>query len=136
MTAMTDRKYRQQGYRESAKEGKGKPAEPSVPRTPGTLKSRTVFRCVDCGTLLPSLTDVLGQCPKCRAELHSCQQCAHFAPGHRFECTQPVPERITDKRARNECTFFSLRGTVERETSLGSGHPEDARRAFHDLFKK
>jgi hypothetical protein len=82
------------------------------------------------------LTDLFGQCPKCRAELHSCQQCAYFAPGQRFECTQPVPERIADKRARNDCTVFSLRVTVERETSSGSGQPEDARRAFHNLFKK
>ncbi|MEW6247354.1 MAG: hypothetical protein AB1555_11700 [Nitrospirota bacterium] len=100
------------------------------------LPSRTVVRCADCGTQLPSLTDALGQCPKCKAELHACQQCAHFAPGQRFECTQPIPERIADKRARNECTFFSLRVTVERETSSGSTDPEAARRAFQNLFKK
>jgi hypothetical protein len=82
------------------------------------------------------LTDVLGQCPKCRAELRACQQCAHFAPGQRFQCTQPVPERIADKRARNECTFFSLRETIEREASSGSTRPDDARRAFENLFKK
>ncbi len=133
---MADRQYRQRGYRESAKQEKGKPEPPALSRTAGMLQSRTVFRCADCGTLLPSLTDGLGQCPKCRAELHSCQQCAHFDPGQRFECAQSVPERITDKRARNGCTFFSLRVTVERETSSGSGHPDDARRAFHNLFKK
>lgn len=133
---MADRKYGQRGYRESEKEGGGRPEGPSVPRTPGMLQSRTVLRCVDCGTLLPPLTDGLGQCAKCRAELHACQQCTHFAPGRRFECTQPVSERIADKRARNECTFFSLRVTVERETSSGSGRPDDTRRAFHDLFKK
>jgi hypothetical protein len=99
-------------------------------------QSRTVVRCVDCGTQLPSLTDTLGQCPKCKAELHACQQCTYFAPGQRFECNQPIPERITDKRARNECTFFSLRATVERETSSRSGHPDEARRAFENLFKK
>jgi hypothetical protein len=82
------------------------------------------------------LTDALAQCPKCKAELHACLQCAHFAPGQRFECTQPIPERIADKRARNECTFFSLRTTVERETSSGSGHPDEARRTFDNLFKK
>jgi hypothetical protein len=82
------------------------------------------------------LPDALGQCPKCRAELHACQQCAHFNPGRRFECTQPVPERIPDKRARNACTFFSLRVTVERETSSGSGRPDDPRRALDNLFKK
>jgi hypothetical protein len=100
------------------------------------LPTRTVARCADCGTLLPSLTDVLGQCPKCKAELHACQQCAHFAPGRRFECDQPLQERIPDKRARNECSVFSLRATVERETSAGSGTPQDARSALDNLFKK
>jgi hypothetical protein len=68
--------------------------------------------------------------------MHACQQCAHFASGRRFECAQPIPERIADKRARNACTFFSLRITVERETSSGSTDPEAARRAFQHLFKK
>ena len=133
---MADRKYGQRGYRETEKEGGGRPEGPSGPRSPGMLPTRTVLRCADCGALLPSLTDGFSQCPKCRAELHACQQCAHFAPGQRFECIQPVPERISDKRARNECTFFSLRATVERETSAGSGRADDPRSAFNDLFKK
>jgi hypothetical protein len=133
---MTDRKYGQPGYRDSEKETGGKLGGSSGPRQPGMLPSRTVFRCTDCGTLLLSLTDGLGQCPKCRAELHACQQCTHFAPGQRFECTQPIPERIADKRARNECTLFSLRATFERETSSASGRPDDPRRALNDLFKK
>jgi hypothetical protein len=133
---MTDRRYGQRGYRESEKERRGKPEGPSLSRTPTMPQSRTVVRCVDCGTQLPALTDTVGQCPKCQAELHACQQCAHFAPGQRFECTQPIPERVADKRARNGCTYFSLRTTVEREISSGSGHPQDARRAFDNLFKK
>ncbi len=133
---MADRKYGQRGYRESEKERRGKPGGSSVPRAPAPLQTRTVVRCADCGTQLPPLTDALVQCPKCRAELHACQQCTHFAPGQRFECAQPIPERIADKRARNECIFFSLRITVERETSSGSADPEVARRAFQNLFKK
>lgn len=133
---MEDRRYGQRGYREHEKERPGKPKEPSRSGVPAMPQTRTVSRCVDCGTPLPPLTDPLGQCPKCRSELHSCRQCAHFDPGHRFECTQPVPERISDKGARNACTFFSLHVTVERETSSGSAHPEDARRAFDNLFKK
>ncbi|HEU4683952.1 MAG TPA: hypothetical protein VFS39_05575 [Nitrospira sp.] len=133
---MAERKYGQQGYRESDKKGTGQPGGSSGTRPRGMLPTRTVSRCADCGTVLPVLTDRLGQCPKCRAELHACQQCTHFAPGQRFECAQPIPDRITDKRARNDCTFFSLRATVERETSSASRRPEDARRALNDLFKK
>jgi hypothetical protein len=133
---MEDRRYSQRGYREHEKERPGKPKEPPRSGAPAMLPTRTVSRCVDCGTLLPPLTDSLGQCPKCGSALHSCRQCAHFDPGQRFECAQPVPERISDKRARNACTFFSLHVTVERETSSGSARPDDARRAFDNLFKK
>ena len=133
---MEDRRYRQPGYRDSATEKRGKGKEPAVPRTSGMPGSRSVSRCGDCGTRLPVVTDSLGRCPQCGAELHSCKQCTHFDPGQRFECAQPIPERIADKRARNECTFFSLRVTVERDTSSGSVRPGDARRAFQNLFKK
>jgi hypothetical protein len=133
---MEDRRYGQRGYREHEKERPGKPKEPSLPRTPAMLQTRTVSRCDDCGTVLPPLTDSLAQCPKCRAELHSCRQCAHFDPGQHFECTQPVPERISNKNARNACTFFSMHVTVERDASSGSAPPDDPRRAFDDLFKK
>jgi hypothetical protein len=47
-----------------------------------------------------------------------------------------VPERITDKGARNTCAAFTLHVTVERETSSGSARPDDARRALDNLFKK
>lgn len=43
---------------------------------------------------------------------------------------------MSDKGARNECTFFSLHVTVERETSSGSASPDDGLRAFDNLFKK
>ena len=135
---MEERRYGQRGYKEHEKERErqGKPKEPSRSGTPAMLPTRTVSRCVDCGTLLPPLIDPFGQCPKCKSELHSCRQCAHFDPGHRFDCTQPIPERIANKNARNACTFFSMHVTVERETASGAASPEDPRRALDNLFKK
>ncbi len=133
---MEDRKYRQSGYKECPNQPQAGREASYASRAPGMVKSRTVSRCAECGTLLPAVADSSGQCPKCRSEVHSCRQCAHFDPGHRFECIQPILERIPDKRARNECVFFSLRVTVERDASLGSVRPEDARRAVDDLFKK
>jgi hypothetical protein len=129
-----DRRYRQQGYKDDASQKQGK--RDDLPRTVGMPGSRSISRCADCGTLLPVSTDPLGQCPNCRAELHACKQCAHFDPGHRFECRQPIPARVPDKRARNECAFFSLPVVVEAATVSGSVRPEDARRAFKNLFKK
>lgn len=132
---MEDRKYRQSGYKEHPDQPQAGREASYASRAPGTVNSRTVCRCADCATPLPTVADSFGQCPKCRSELHSCGQCAHFDPDHRFECTQAILERIPDKRARNECVFFSLRVTVERDTSSGSVRPEEARRAFDRLFK-
>lgn len=133
---MEDRKYRQQGYKQPANESQTRRETPSASRTPGMGKRQAVSRCADCGTLLPTQADPLGQCPHCRSELRSCRQCAYFDPAHRFECSEPIPERIPDKRAHNECGLFSRRVTVERNTASGTVRPEDARRAFTCLFKK
>jgi predicted RNA-binding Zn-ribbon protein involved in translation (DUF1610 family) len=101
---------------------------------PGT---RSVSRCSQCGTVLQGLTEAAGQCPKCGFELHSCKQCTYFDPSSRFECMQPIPERIARKDARNECTFYSMRVTREKETSTpAAAKPSDARQAFENLFKK
>ncbi|HXZ28559.1 MAG TPA: hypothetical protein VEG08_11255 [Terriglobales bacterium] len=102
--------------------------------------ARQVSRCAQCGVVLPALGDLPAQCPKCAAALHSCQQCTHFDPSERFECRQPVPERVTPKDAANACTFYEIRVSVERETTTGISSagrtPADARKAFDDLFKK
>jgi hypothetical protein len=70
----------------------------------------------------------------------------------RFQCLQPVPERIPYKDRANECASFSPRITVARDTAAPvapkpSGLPlvaapnvprkvQDARTAFDNLFKK
>lgn len=140
---MSDRKYRQPGYQDRGEtaqprgEGRPKPRQetfgPRAIQMPGT---RTVSRCSQCGTVLPLLGEPPAQCPKCGFELHSCKQCAHFDPASRFECRQPVPERVARKDVRNTCASYVLRTTVERETSTGAARPMDARQAFENLFKK
>ena len=134
---MSDRRYRQSGYRS---EPGPRPERREPPRPPsgtfGILKSKPTSRCAECGAVLPITADSLAQCPGCRAELHACRQCAHFDPARRFECAQPIVERVADKRARNECTAFSLMVTVERDTSGGAVRPDEARRSFGNLFKK
>jgi len=136
---MTDRRYRQQGYRSAGSGGQDRREPPKPPKPEGTfgvLKSRATSRCAECGAVLPITADSLTQCPHCRVELHACRQCAHFEPTRRFECTQTIAERIADKRAPNDCALFSMMVTVERDTSGGSVHPQDARRGFGGLFKK
>ena len=142
-------KYRQPGYqdrdREDERKGAGQPRTGGGPakrdntfgprpvNMPGT---RAVSRCSQCGTILQN-TSGEGKCAKCGFELHSCKQCSYFDPGSRFECMQPVKERIAKKDARNDCSLYEIRVTREKETSTpASLRPNDARAAFENLFKK
>ena len=70
-------------------------------------------------------------------DLHSCVQCDSFDPGSTFECTQPIPARVSPKDVRNVCTLFAARTTVERRTGStpAANSGGDARQAFDDLFK-
>ena len=101
---------------------------------------RVVTRCSQCGTILQDQIDLNSKCPKCGFELHSCKQCTHFDTSSRFECAEPVAERVARKDARNQCASYSIRVMLEKETSesisLSPQKPDDARRAFEALFKK
>jgi hypothetical protein len=158
-----ERKYRQRGYadreaedkkRERAERGERKPTEPRPkqdmlgPRTPRMVGTVMRARCSSCGAVLAPGFDQNAQCPRCQFELHSCKQCVHFDTGRQFECTQPIAERVAKKDAKNDCKFFEFRMTVEKDTSPvtyaknpstaapAAARPNDARRAFEDLFKK
>ncbi len=141
---MSDRKYRQRGYQDEPRDGglqkppppkrefepRGRPREPRAPNMPGFCE---VVRCARCGNTLSAAIGDDTRCNRCGADLHACAQCVHFDTSRRFECTQPIPARISPKDARNACTFFEARVTVERETH--SPAPHSARQAFDDLFK-
>lgn len=152
-----DRKYSQRGYMESGAPKKkekrppeSRPRQEQIgPRTPRMVGTITRARCSNCGAVLQPGFDPQGKCPKCALELHSCKQCVHFDTSAQFECTQPIPERIPKKDARNECTFYSFRTTIEKDTAPtgavaspaapaehGSSRPSSARKAFDDLFRK
>ena len=154
-----ERKYKQRGYRdrdgdEKKRERAERPPEPRPkhqdmlgPRTPRMVGTVMRARCASCGAVLAPGFDVNGECPRCHFALHCCKQCVHFDTGKQFECTQPIPERITKKDAKNNCRFFEFRMTVEKDTSpvtyatpaappSTAARPNDARKAFEDLFKK
>jgi hypothetical protein len=142
---VSDRKYRQPGYQDRRDEPARKSSEAPAkkkdetfgPRAMQMAASRAVSRCSQCGTLLQGLTEPVGACPKCKFELHSCKQCTHFDPASRFECSQLIPARIPRKDALNECTLYSMRVMVEKETSTSAPvRLNDARQAFENLFKK
>jgi hypothetical protein len=157
-----DRKYRQRGYSDRDAEEKKRervdrpPEQPRPkqqdmlgPRTPRMVGTVMRSRCSNCGAVLAPGFDINGSCPRCQSEMHCCKQCVHFDTGKQFECNQPVIERIGKKDAKNTCPFFEFRMTVEKDTSPvtyaaktaapvapAAGRPNDARKAFEDLFKK
>jgi hypothetical protein len=135
---VSDRKYRQQGYKQRPPEKRepSRPAPAEAPRSGSMLAQRALSRCAACSAVLPIANSSLEQCPTCREALHACRQCTHFEPARRFECTQPIIERIADKNARNTCDAFSLRVTLERNASPDGPRPDDIRRSFNNLFKK
>jgi hypothetical protein len=134
---MADRKYRQQGYRSPDPEPRRRePPRPGESRGGGMLAQKSLSRCAACGETLPIATGSLVECPSCRAAIHACRQCTHFDTSQRFQCREPIPERVEDKQTRNDCERFSLRVTIERDASPDGTRPADIRRAFDNLFKK
>ena len=139
---MSDRKYRQHGYQDSgeprdkasfAKQPRKDTFGPRPVHMPGTHE---VSRCAQCGAVLTILSQPVGQCSKCGFELHSCKQCTYFDPSSRFECMQPVQERVAKKDGRNDCEFYAISVRLEKQTSSGTAStPDAARKAFDNLFK-
>ena len=154
-----ERKYKTRGYQdkdrgEKKEKRQPRPPEPRPqkhdmlgPHTPRMVANVVRARCSNCGAVLGPGYETLSQCPRCKFELHSCKQCLHFDSGAQFECTQPIKVAIPRKDARNTCKFFEFRMTFEKDTApvsyanpapipTGVSRPNDARRAFEDLFKK
>jgi hypothetical protein len=140
-----DRKYRQRGYQDDDRDRrpaggqkpKPEPRDPRLPRDPRVPNMpgfREVFRCTRCGNVESLEIGSLSKCGKCGVALHACIHCESFDPGATFECRQKIPARVSPKDAANECTLFSPRRTVERETG-SSAAPSSAKKAFDDLFK-
>jgi hypothetical protein len=156
---MSDRKYRQRGYQDEGKprgpRGPKPPRPPQErapgrvlqdergPKTPNLMAAHEVCRCARCGNLLSLPLAGDSRCARCGVDLHSCVQCESFDTSARWECTQSatLTARVAPKDARNTCTLFAARTTVERQTGTpasigdGSSGTSSARRAFDDLFK-
>jgi hypothetical protein len=147
---MSDRKYRQRGYQDDDRDRPAKAPvkrepEPGAPAGARRISQdgpkninmpgyREIIRCSQCGNPVSADIGFDSRCQRCGTDLHSCSQCVSFDPGSRFECMDPaLTARVSPKNARNGCTLFSPRTTVERETT--APRTDDARKAFDDLFK-
>jgi hypothetical protein len=147
---MSERKYRQRGYQDDDRERQPKPETARPPREPGAPAGarrisqdaprtinmpgyREVVRCSQCAAVVDADVGYESRCPRCGTDLHTCATCVSFDPGSRFECSEPVPARITPKNVKNSCAFYAARTTVERQTT--APRENNARKAFDDLFK-
>src|SRR4029079_16089201 len=132
---MSDRKYRQRGYRDDDRDRQApgpRPQSPPAqrapgrvlqdergPKTPNLMAAHEVFRCARCGKLLSLPVRALDACSKCGVDVHSCIQCVSFDTTARWECSQndKIPARVSPKDVRNTCPLMTPRTTVERQTS-------------------
>ncbi len=135
-----DRKYKQRGYQDDARDLKPRPAmQPKGDvRSPKMAPFREVTRCAMCGTQVNIDIDGIrfdAQCPNCKSDLHTCKNCISFDPGARFQCRKPIPERIAKKDSGNQCAMFEPRKTVEKQTTNVKSEEKDPRSAFDKLFK-
>ncbi|MCM2269518.1 MAG: hypothetical protein NDJ75_05410, partial [Thermoanaerobaculia bacterium] len=121
---MSDRKYKQQGYKSSG-EAAGAPPRPPQTRPAAAPAERgerprgrglgaptaEVFRCARCGAAatVAAAAALAARCEACGNDLHTCSNCAHFDTGARFECRREVPQRVTPKDRANRCELFEPR---------------------------
>ena len=136
-------KYRHKGYMSDDGDRPERTRRPARgqrdgPRAPKMTAFQTgVVRCKSCGKPLPrSFEEILpdSTCPSCEAALHTCTNCSFLDPGSRFECSQPLLERISPKDAANQCRYFEARSSVEKQTTSNPDY-EDPKDAFERLFK-
>ena len=161
---MSDRKYSQRGYQDSDRERREprgaaprKPLEkfdpriPRDPKSPNMMGFKETFRCVRCGHEESPDIGSLSKCSKCGTSLRACIQCSSFDSGSTFECQQKLTARVSPKDEANDCSLFSARMKVEKQTHTAPAPPQEsrdrsggygggasaaARKAFDDLFKK
>ena len=89
--------------------------------------------CWKCGGSLrgvPRPIRRLARCPACRADLHVCKLCRHFAPGVLGECLHERAERVVDKEGANFCTYWRPRPDAHDPAPERRG--EEARAALDD----
>lgn len=91
------------------------------------------------------------ECPACRAQLHVCRMCRHFAPGKAKQCMEPMAEEVKEKTRSNFCDWFQptvrtdtvASGKTDRSAldalfgdvaPAGEKAPDAHRKALDDLF--
>jgi hypothetical protein len=146
---MSDRKYKQRGYRAGDAESRAprprderpRPSPPPAdrgerPRGRGLgAPTEDVFRCARCGALatIAAAAATTARCASCGTDLHTCTHCSHFDTGAPFECRLELAARVSPKDRANRCALFAPR--LSREFAREKPKDDDPRSAFDALFK-
>lgn len=137
---MSDRKYRQRGYKDE-----DSPRERQRPQGPRPQKdgprgrglgapSASVFRCTRCGRkhVLAEPLTTTSTCDGCGDDLRTCTNCAYFDSSAPNQCREAVTEPVSKKSKSNDCSYFAPKETAEFASDAGK--PNDPKNAFDALF--
>lgn len=75
-------------------------------------------------------------CPSCGKDLHVCRNCRFYSPGSYRDCSETVPDGVTDKERANFCEYFQLSSKIYAGAAAagGTGKARDAKGEFDKLF--
>jgi hypothetical protein len=73
-------------------------------------------------------------CSRCRADLHSCLNCAFYDVSVSKQCREPAAELVKDKNKANFCDYFVF--AKSRPYRPSDAEVGRARKELDDLFKK
>lgn len=148
------RKYRQQGYQDSARSderSRDRPPPSSDLSTEERIQRKSlrhaidreaneVIRCQACGRGASGLETIHTDtnCPFCNSPLHCCRSCRNIDSGARWQCRAEITVAVSDKSKANDCARYAPRLVLDstgrrNNTSRGAGGP---REQFENLFKR
>lgn len=139
---MSDRKYRQSGYKDDGAVGGSERSHPRRPAREGPrgrglgAPTKSVLKCARCGAHVDSVPSPEDACRDCGSDLHTCTNCRHFDSSAPNECRQAIEVRVAAKAKENDCDLFAPKLVQEfAGDSAPGGTKRDAKAAFDDLFK-
>jgi len=98
--------------------------------------SHSGLRCWKCGETLDEVPLPLSrtaQCKSCHADLHVCRMCRFYDTSVSNSCTEPLAEKVTDKKRRNFCGYLQPDPHAFRPDDAGKA--ESAKRQLEALFE-
>ena len=100
------------------------------------MASRSItMQCWKCGTTLRHLLLPFSryeECSTCKADLHACISCKHYAANLSDSCTEDRADFVLDKDKANFCDFFKVNPKAYNEKDDAAAKAAKARLA--ELF--